>query len=133
MKTITNNVEKMLNENKIKYFKGKDVDIYNIPYRGIKNPNNHVFIYLTIDNDLDIVIISILEKANKNRDLFEIKSQLLDLNADIQFGTLSMRNNSDSIEFVIKQQLGSFSFEDYKTSIIQCVNIYEKLKAESII
>lgn len=135
--SILNNVEKVFAEKGIKYLKGNNsnIGILNVPYRGIRNKNNHINIYMDIDEDQQIIKFTFEGKANDNYEISDIKSKLLDINATLNFGNLSMRNDSDTIEYRIdyKVEKDSFSFDEYNRNIIRCINVYEKLKENDLI
>lgn len=107
----------------------------NVPYRGIKNQKNHISIYMDIDENSKTIKFTFTEKKNNKIDISVIKSKLLDINSSLNFGNLSMRTNSDTIEYKIDYQLNqeSFSFEQYNIYIIRCINVYEKLQEEELI
>lgn len=135
--TILENIEKTFNENKIRYFKGVDEtkQILNVPYRGIDNETNHINIYIDIDEELEIITFTFLESANKNIDIETIRDKLLNLNSQLVSGALSMRSNSNTIEYKLSYQLKdkNFSFEQYNIYIVKCVQVYEMMQKEDII
>ena len=135
--SLLENIEKIFNDNEINYFKGNkgNQNIINVPYRGIINPNSRVDIYLDVDEFLKLVKFTVVEKYNRRKDISEIKSQLLDINANLQSGFLSMRSDSDTIEYrtdytVVEE---GFSFKQYNMIIVNCVKIYEMLKERELI
>lgn len=133
--SILENVQKVFDEKKIYYFSAKNTEdnLLYVPYRGITDKNNRIDIYLEILEDLNIIRLNFIEELINKED--SVKSILLDLNASLSFGTLSLRNNSNLVEYRVDYQLNNnpFSFEQYQQFIICCINIYEKLKAEHII
>ena len=134
---ILSNVENVFAEKGIKYLKGNNSNsnILNVPYRGINNKNNHINIYMDIDEEQQVIKFTFEGKANNNHEISDIKSKLLDINATLNFGNLSMRNDSDTIEYRIdyKVEKDSFSFDEYKKNIIRCINVYENLKENDLI
>lgn len=137
MMSIIEDIEKEFNKNDIKYFKGGDKldPVLNVPYRGIDNPKNHINIYVSTDEELKIVKFTFLERANKNIAIEIIREKILDLNSHLYFGTLSMRSDSNTIEYRIDYQLNDaiFSFKKYNIFIIRCVETYELMQKEDII
>lgn len=134
---ILKNVEKVFSENHIRYFKGNDPNenILSVPYRGIEDRKNHINIYMDIDEKLKMIKFTFAEKKNDNINVSTIKSKLLDLNSSLVFGNLSMRSESDTIEYRVDYQLNedSFSFDRYNMFIVYCIKVYEKLKEEDLI
>lgn len=134
---LIKDIEDVFNENKVKYFKGNNdtSNIINVIYRGIKNKENHINIYLDIDESSNCIRFIFTEKCNPSADLDMVKSQLLDLNATIPAGTLSMRNESDSIEYRADYIVAEdkFSFKTYNIFIVHCVKVYESLQEKEII
>lgn len=138
MNKLLDDVKKTFAEHKIKYFSGNNSNenILNLPYRGIENTQNHVNIYMAVDNKLNVIKFMVVEKANMpSKTEAEIKSKLLDINSTLNFGALSMRNDSDSIEYKIEYELFDepFSFSLYNKYIVRCITVYEKLKEEDLI
>lgn len=135
--SILSDVENVFAEKKIKYLKGNDfnANILNVPYRGIKNKNNHINIYMDIDEEQQVIKFTFEGKSNNNHEIAEIKSKLLDINSTLNFGSLSMRNDSDTIEYRIdyKVEEDSFLFDEYNKYIVRCINVYEKLKENDLI
>ena len=131
------NIEKVLNENNIKFLKGnKDNDnVYNLPYKGFENKSYHINVFMEIIEEFDIVRFMLIEKANKEIDINAIKSSLLDLNSMLKFGILSMRNESDTIEYKVDYKLGDegFEFDQYIDFVILCLKMYETLKKDNLI
>lgn len=138
MKNILDEIKNIFEENRIKYFSGNESNknIFNLPYRGIENEKNHVNIYMDVDEFQEIIKFMFIEKANKtNKSVEEIKSNLLDINSSLNFGSLSMRSDSDTIEYKVDYQLNgeSFSFQQYNKFIVRCINVYELLKKDELI
>lgn len=137
MMSILNNVENVFAEKGIKYLKGNDsnANILNVPYRGIKSKSNHINIYMDIDEEQYIIKFTFEGKTNSNHEISDIKSKLLDINSSLNFGNLSMRNDSDTIEYRIdyKVEKDSFSFDEYNKYIVRCINVYEELKENDLI
>ena len=135
--TIFESIEKTFNEKKINYFKGNNSsdNIFNLPYRGILKPKNHINIYMEVNEELRIITFTFLEKAKNGKDDVTIKTKLLDLNAILAYGALSMRSDSDTIEYRIDYQLNDddFSFDQYNRYIVRCIKVYEKLQEDEII
>ncbi len=135
--SILSNVENVFAEKGIKYLKGNDsnANILNVPYRGIINESNHINIYMDIDEEQQIIKFTFECKANSNQEITDIKSKLLDLNSSLNFGNLSMRNDSDTIEYKIDYRVDedSFSFDEYSKNIIRCISVYENLKEKDLI
>lgn len=134
---ILENVEKVFSENDIKYFKGNDSNenILSVPYRGIQDQKNHIIIYMDVDEKLKMIKFTFAEKKNDKFEISTIKSKLLDLNSSLILGNLSMRSESDTIEYRIDYQLNedSFSFDKYNIFIVRCIKVYERLKEEDLI
>lgn len=134
---ILENVEKVFSENGIKYFKGNDSNenILSVPYRGIEDQKNHINIYMDVDEKLKMIKFTFAEKKNDKFEISTIKSKLLDLNSSLIIGNLSMRSESDTIEYRVDYQLNedSFSFDKYNKFIVRCIRVYEKLKEEDLI
>lgn len=134
---IRDAIKSKFDEKGINYFQGsnKNENIFNVPYRGIQNRNNHINIYLDVDEELKIIKFTFIEKMNSVNEEIDIKSKLLDLNSSLNFGSLSMRSDSDTIEYKVDYQLydDDFSFDQYNKFIVYCVTVYEKLKEEGII
>lgn len=128
-------IQKVFDEREIYYFNSNNTqdNLIYVPYRGIKDKDNHIDIYLEIHEELRIIRFNFIEKVIYKRD--DVKSLLLDINATLNFGSLSIRNDSDLVQYRVDYQLGDdeFSFEQYKRFIVCCINTYEKLKEESII
>lgn len=135
--SIREQAEKILLENNIKYFKGsgETENIFSLPYRGIKNPENHITIYMEFIEDMNIIKFMLIEKANKSMDINGIKSALLNINSMLNFGALSMRNDSDTVEYKVYYQLGEngFLFDQYQKFIICCIRTFEDLKNDDLI
>ena len=133
--SILDGVQKIFEEKDVYYFRGRNTEdnLLYVPYQGIEDKNNHVDIYLEIFEDLKVIRFTFIEKISHRRD--EVESVLLNLNADLNFGSLSLRSETDLVEYRIDYQLGedAFSYEQYKKFIICCISIYEKLKSEYII
>lgn len=129
-------VKETLDEKKINYFQGNEenTNILHLPYRGIVNKHTHINIYMEILSSIDLIRFTWIAKSNSMADISELKSQLLDLNSSLNIGSLSMKNDSDSIlykaDYVIESD---FSFDTYNFYIVQCVKIYEKLRERDII
>lgn len=134
---ILKSVEKTFSEKQIKYFKGNNSNsnILNVPYRGINNKKLHVNIYMDIDEETRIIKFTFAEKRSEKIDIQDLKSKLLNLNSLLNYGNLSMRNNSDTIEYKVEYQMNNeeFSFDSYNMFIIRCICVYEKLKEEDLI
>lgn len=130
-------IEKMLKENGIKYFSGKNEtqNIFTFPFLGIKSEENRVLVYMELDKKNRIVIFRIAEDVNKNKDMNELKTELLDLNSRLNTGSLSMSSDSDIVEYKIDLYLGAndMDFKQFMKHIACCVHIYEKLKDDAII
>lgn len=90
---------------------------------------------MDIDEEQQVIKFTFEGKANNNHEISDIKSKLLDINATLNFGNLSMRNDSDTIEYRIdyKVEEDSFSFDEYNKNIIRCINVYENLKENDLI
>lgn len=135
--SLLETIKKIFDENGINYFQGNNDNrnIINVPYRGITDPKDRIEIYLEIDEFLKSIKFFFNEKCNKNMEITEIKSQLLDINANLQSGSLSMRNDSDSIEYRIDYPVFDdvFSFKQYNINIVNCVKVYEMLKGKELI
>lgn len=129
-------IKNTLDEHDINYFQGNNASekIFNVPYRGIKNRSDHVNIYLDVDEELKIVKFTFIEKVNKSNGDIDY-TKILDLNYSLKLGSLSMRSDSDTIEYKLDYQLFDdvFSFEQYNKFIVYCITVYEKLKEEGII
>lgn len=132
-------IESVLNEHHIKFFKGNEntntKNIFNLPYRLVNDESGHINIYMEFIEDLNIIRFMFIEKANNKIDINSIKSALLDINSSLDFGVLSMKNESDTIEYKIDFQLGEngFTFIQYQYFISRCIRIYEKLKKDGLI
>ena len=130
-------IEKMLKENGIKYFSGKNEtqNILTFPFVGIKDENNHVFVYMELDKKNKMVTFRIAEDVNKDKDINVLRTELLDLNSRLNVGSLSMSSDSDIVEYKIDLIVGEAEL-DYKLflrHIIYCVHLYEKLKEDALI
>ena len=134
---VREQAEKILSENNVNFFKGygETENVFNLPYRGISNSKHHINIYMEFIEELNIIKFMLIEKANKNIDLNDLKSSLLNINSLLNFGTLSMRNDSDTVEYKVDYQLNTedFSFEQYQKFIVCCIKTYENLKNDDLI
>ena len=134
---IRKTIEKTFESKKIKYFKGngENDNVFNLPYRGIIVESNHINIYMEVIEELGIIKFTLIEKANMKIDINELKARLLDINSKLNFGTLSMRNESDTIEYKVDYQLcdSEFSYEQYNKFVARCITMYEELKKLELI
>ena len=136
--SIIKDIETAFKQNGIKYLKGSNIkeQIFNVPYRGIANPQNHINIYIDVDEESRLVVFKLVEKLNKSMDIEDARTKLLDLNSNLNLGTLSMRSNSDTIEYKADYQLNEncvFSFDKYIVFIIKCIDVYEEMKNKDLI
>lgn len=135
--SILKNIEKTFNEHEIRYFKGNDItgQIFNVPYCGIDNKNNHINIYIDIDEENESITFNFLEKVNKNAEIDTVRKKLLDLNSDLAFGILCMRSDSDKIEYKLDCKLKNkkINFDEYNLYIVRCIKIYEELQKMEIV
>lgn len=137
MMSILKSIEKTLDEKEVRYFKGNDItgQIFNVPYRGIRNKKNHINIYINIDEELGVITFNFLEKVNKDVKIDIIREKLLDLNSQLSFGTLCMRSDSDNIEYKLDCKLNNkrIDFDQYNLYIVRCIMVYEELQKMEII
>lgn len=135
--SLLQEIKNSFDEREIKYFQGnaQNENIINVPYRGIKNEKNIINIYMEIYDDLNLIKFSFSEELNDNVNITHAQSELLNLNASLNFGKLAMRLNSHTIEYEIKYLINqdSFSFEEYTIYIIRCINVYEELRENGLI
>lgn len=136
--SIAKKIETIFQQHDIKYLKGNNIEeqIFNVPYRGISNPKNHINIYIGVDENTKIIMFKLIEKLNRSMDIEEARIKLLDLNSALNLGSLSMRSNSDTIEYKVDYQLNdisSLSYDGYITFIIKCIEVYEEMKKRDII
>lgn len=130
-------IEKMLKENGIKYFSGKNEtqNIFSFPFKGIKNEDNHVFVYMELDKRNRTITFRIAEDINKDKNINILRAELLDLNSRLNVGSLSMSSDSDIVEYKIDLVLGEadLDYSSFLRHVIYCVHMYEKLKDDALI
>jgi hypothetical protein len=134
--SLQKNIEKIFDEHGINYFKGNkgNENILNVPYKGIKDPENRINIFLVIDEDAMVVKFTFSEQSNRAMAVENVKSQLLDINASLDFGFLSMKSDSNSLEYRLDYLVrDEFLFEQYNKFIVRCIKVYETLKDRAII
>lgn len=130
---------KTFKENNINYFKSNNSDrgILSLPYRGIKDSNEHLTIYLEVDEKSKVVIFNFMEVANKKIERSQLQQTLLELNASAVAGSLSMWSDSDTIEYRLDYEINDddddFSFSLYNRNIVRCINMYERLKEMDLV
>jgi len=135
--SILSTIEKCFEKNNIKYFQGNDSNenIINLPYRGINDRESKISIYLEVDEESERIIYKFIKNANKDKQRNEIQEILLDLNSSLNYGVLSMRADSNTIEYRLDQEIvdDKFSFDKYNSNIIICIKVYEELKERDLI
>lgn len=136
--SILEQVESTLNEKHIKYFKGNGTssNIFCLPYRSIDYQRAYTTIYMEIIEDTYTIKFTLAEKANVDKDISSIKNDLLDLNSDLNFGSLSMQNGSAIIEYRVDYQLddgAEFSYITYNVFIVRCLNVFDELRKRNLI
>lgn len=133
---IIENIEKSFNENKIYYLKESNHSIvYKLLYCGIEKKENRIKIYMDVDLQNGVLKYLFAEKSNNKIDIATIRERLLDINSTLTLGSLSMRKESNIIEYRIDYQLNGnqFSFKKYNQNIVICIKVYERLQQEGLI
>lgn len=137
MMKILDQVKKTLETKKVKYLIGNNnnSNILCVPYRGIKNNNNHIVIYMEINEELQLISFTFFEKVTDKIALSSVKTKLLDINASLNYGNLGMKKDSNNVEFKVDYPLNNFdfTFDEYTLYIIRCINVYEILKENKLI
>lgn len=138
MMSVREQVEKTLSEKHINYFKGSGTsdNIFSLPYRGINNEKDHVIVYMEVIEDIRTIRFTLIEKANRDKAISSVQSDLLDLSSKLNFGNLSMQSDSDTIEYRIEYQLDvgtEFSYNTYNVFIVRCLNVFDELRERDLI
>lgn len=130
-------IEKMLKENGIKYLTGKNEtkNIFTFSFVGIKDENNRIVIYMELDKKNNLIVFRTAEECNKSKDINEIKTQLLDFNARLATGTVSMPTESNLVEYRLNfhTETQELDFKQFIKQIACCVFVYETLKEDELI
>lgn len=137
MMNILNEIEKVFNENNVRYKKETDKKnkILKVIYRGIGNEKNRITIYIDTNNPLNLINFFFLAKINESVSIDIVREKLLDLNTKLVLGTLSMGSDSNIIEYRLDYSLNDhiFSYDVYNRNIVLCIKVYERLQKEGII
>lgn len=130
-------IEKMLKENGIKYLTGKNEtkNIFTFSFIGIKDEQNRIVIYMELDKKNNLIVFRTAEEYNKAKDINELKTQLLDFNARLATGTVSMSTESNLVEYRVNYhtEQQEFDFYQFIKRIACCIFVYETLKEEELI
>ena len=134
---LIDNIQENFDKNGIQYFKKCNLgNMMIVPYRGIEDGSMSINIYIDINIDLDKINFYFIEKRNKKNSINKIRSELLDINSSLEFGSFAMQNDSDSIEYHVDYMINNendFSFEQYNYFVIRCIRAYELLKDKELI
>lgn len=128
-------IQSVLLKNDITILKGQDlVDVICLPYEGIKDKNNRMFIYLIYDKKEDVLTYFLIEQINPDFDMYQIKSKLFDIDSH-NLGSFEILEDNTFLLYQIYSFLnqGEFSFKNYKVNILDCIKTYEDLKEKNII
>lgn len=126
-------IENYLTEKKLVFYKRQeqDMDIFLIPYR-ITNKKIVVNINLYTFKDTDLCRMNFKYKLNTDNDF---SKELLDMNAKIVNGNLSVESNSDfvtfSTDFVLTENSDIANL--YTKVLYKCFRILLELKDKNII
>lgn len=129
-------IKLILKDNGINFLKAdvldKSKDIICTPYKGIKDSNNRIFIFMQYNINNKILSYYLVEQINPDLDIDKVKSKLLDMNSK-NIGIFMTKDNNLIYEINLSLNENKFVFSNYMDNTLNCIETYEYLKEQQII
>lgn len=120
-----------LKENNINYSITSDNERITIPYRSlVESEELQVNIAVVFVEGFDAISFNAIFILRKDSDLDEVRTDLLSMNSQILYGSLSLEEGSDKIwyksNYFLKDKDG-IDLERYTSIIVECLKLHKKL------